>query len=140
MTRGCNEKPNGKPGRTWIQCRKLFVANIIECFGRAAARWASNLKRGLAVDQTAQRYPKGDATVHCSQCQAILNSLPGAYEGRVRSIRLPEQLTALLCSRCGAVLPSPDFDHGLLAKLTQLSRFGLGADDRPLLMPEQQAH
>jgi hypothetical protein len=51
---------------------------------------------------------------------------------------VPDELTALLCSRCGAVLPSPDPDGVMLTKLTQLSRFGLGADDRPLLAPNKR--
>ena len=68
----------------------------------------------------------------CIGCQAIMSNMPGGYQclsGRTQR----DQLTVLLCSRCGAVLPNPDPDYGLLAKLTQLSRFGLGADDRPLL-------
>jgi hypothetical protein len=51
---------------------------------------------------------------------------------------MPDQLTALLCARCGAVLPNPDPDGIMLTKLTQLSRFGLGADDRPLLEPDKR--
>ncbi len=76
----------------------------------------------------------------CSDCEVTVSGLPIAYDALARSAHLPDQLTALLCSRCGTVLPSPDFDDGMLAKLTQLSRFGLGADDRPLLNPGKQAY
>lgn len=43
-------------------------------------------------------------------------------------------LSGLLCARCGVVLWPADFDRVLLSKLSQLSRFGLGADDRPVLV------
>jgi hypothetical protein len=42
------------------------------------------------------------------------------------------ELRGLVCERCGTVLPTKDPAEVMLSKLTQLSRFGLGADDRPL--------
>jgi len=76
--------------------------------------------------------------VYCSQCQVITSNLPQTYDVSWRRTPVPDELTALLCSRCGAVLPSPDPDGVMLTKLTQLSRFGLGADDRPLLAPDKR--
>ncbi len=38
------------------------------------------------------------------------------------------------CDQCGAALVPSDLLDAMLAKLAQLSRFGLGADDRPLLV------
>jgi hypothetical protein len=71
--------------------------------------------------------------VLCVHCRALTSSIPESFEGGTRGVVLPDGLNGLLCSRCSAVLPSPDPDDGMLAKLNQLSRFGLGADDRPIL-------
>jgi len=76
--------------------------------------------------------------VYCAQCRLITSNLPQTYDVSWRRTPVPDELTALLCSRCGAVLPSPDPDSVMLTKLTQLSRFGLGADDRPLLVPDKR--
>ncbi len=78
--------------------------------------------------------------VLCLQCEVTMSSLPDGFAKLSRPTPVPDQLTALLCSRCGAVLPSPNSDDGMLAKLSQLSRFGLGADDRPLLLAEERAN
>jgi hypothetical protein len=71
--------------------------------------------------------------VLCVHCRAITNTMPHSFESPPRGTLLPDRFNGLLCSRCSTVLPSPDPDGGMLTKLTQLSRFGLGADDRPLL-------
>jgi len=42
-------------------------------------------------------------------------------------------LSALVCARCGTILPAPDPVRRMLEKLSQLSRFGLGGDSGPLL-------
>ena len=68
----------------------------------------------------------------CSRCEATVTSM-ALRDPRVRWSDLADPVAALLCSRCGSVLPSPDPTEGMLTKLEQLSRFGLGADDRPLL-------
>jgi hypothetical protein len=44
-----------------------------------------------------------------------------------------QELSVLLCERCGAVLPPLDETEALLAKLAQLSRFGLAAGAGPIL-------
>ena len=46
---------------------------------------------------------------------------------------LSDSLASLLCARCGTLLLQADPQEALLTKLSQMSRFGLGADDRPLL-------
>lgn len=47
-----------------------------------------------------------------------------------------ERLRTLVCSHCGALLPSNHWpDDELLGKLTQLAQFGLAADDKGLLEP-----
>ena len=42
-------------------------------------------------------------------------------------------LSVLLCHRCGAVLPAADAVDTMLRKLTQLARFGIGAESGPIL-------
>lgn len=44
----------------------------------------------------------------------------------------------LMCRRCGAVLPAELLTERLLAKLTQLGRFGLDSEGRPLLEPARE--
>lgn len=43
------------------------------------------------------------------------------------------RLRSLVCSGCGSLLPLIDSTDGLLSKLVQLDRFGLGAFAAPLL-------
>lgn len=43
------------------------------------------------------------------------------------------RLASLVCSACGGLLPLTDSTDGLLSKLVQLDRFGLGAFAAPLL-------
>ena len=74
----------------------------------------------------------------CGQCKVITDGVSDAHDVSWRRVSMPDQLTALLCARCGTVLPNPDPDGIMLTKLTQLSRFGLGADDRPLLEPDKR--
>ncbi len=68
----------------------------------------------------------------CVTCESTLAKLSLAGNPRDNLPRLGE-LRRLLCARCGALLPSEDPSEVMLAKLSQLSKFGLGADDRPLL-------
>ena len=43
------------------------------------------------------------------------------------------RLRSLVCAGCGSLLPLSDTTEGLLSKLVQLDRFGLGAFAAPLL-------
>ena len=47
------------------------------------------------------------------------------------------RLSDLICTRCGAVLPTELVTERLLSKLTQMGRFGLSAAERPLLEPDR---
>ncbi len=69
----------------------------------------------------------------CVTCESTLAKLSLAGTPRDSLPRLGE-LRRLLCARCGALLPTEeDSSEVMLAKMSQLSKFGLGADDRPLL-------
>ena len=48
------------------------------------------------------------------------------------------RLTDLICTRCGAVLPTDLVTERLLGKLSQMGRFGLSAAEQPLLEPDRQ--
>ena len=58
---------------------------------------------------------------------------------RVRYLKSPHglegvsRLRSLVCAGCGSLLPLTDSTDGLLSKLMQLDRFGLGAFAAPLL-------
>ena len=69
----------------------------------------------------------------CGYCRSRMEGLSEIRESEPRRTSVPVELSTLLCGRCGTVLPVPDPDGGMLTKLNQLSGFGLGADDRPLL-------
>jgi hypothetical protein len=43
------------------------------------------------------------------------------------------RLGLLYCDRCGTPVSPPSLTETLLAKLAQLARFGLSAEDRPIL-------
>ncbi len=68
----------------------------------------------------------------CNQCQLELSSFTGAARLDPRSLSR-ESLSAAFCLRCGSLVAPADPVDTMLTKLFQLSRFGLGADDRPLL-------
>jgi hypothetical protein len=71
--------------------------------------------------------------VHCPECEQALAELSDSRQMPLTdSERLPAWLADVMCARCGALLLSEDPDRHLLTKLAQLSRFGLGADDRRL--------
>ena len=48
------------------------------------------------------------------------------------------RLRDLICTRCGAVLPTELVTERLLEKLSQMGRFGLSAAEQPLLEPDRQ--
>ena len=75
----------------------------------------------------------------CGRCEALLNSASFASRTRFDFGEMAEALATLFCSRCGAMLQPISPEQPMLEKLTQLSRFGLGADDRPLLARRPEA-
>ena len=78
--------------------------------------------------------------VLCRRCRKLLADLPPRISRiRRRWRRDAKELDNLLCDRCNALLLADDsvsVDE-MLRKLDQLSRFGLGADNRPLLTRER---
>ncbi len=89
-------------------------------------------ERAVYITCAVGRTSEGGANVLCVTCESTLAKLALAGNPRENMPRLGE-LRRLLCARCGALLPTEDPSEVMLAKLTQLSKFGLGADDRPLL-------
>jgi len=100
---------------------------------------ASNLIQGLLRGDDRLTTPRRVLNLLCGQCRETTSSLAEPGFKSTGYAPLPDGFTALLCSRCGSVLPTPDPDHGMLAKLNQLSHFGLGADDRPLLASSERS-
>ena len=66
----------------------------------------------------------------CKPCQRTVSGLSHECQAQARRSPLAESFGTLLCARCGGTLPPVDLEDSLLAKLSQLSRFGLGGDDR----------
>ncbi len=75
----------------------------------------------------------------CGRCEALLNSTSFTSRARFDFGEMAEALATLFCSQCGAMLQPIDPEQPMLEKLTQLSRFGLGGDDRPLLANPREA-
>ena len=69
----------------------------------------------------------------CGRCEAVLDSTAFTSRAGFDFGEMAEALATLFCSRCGKMLRPVDPEQPMLEKLTPLSRFGLGADDRPLL-------
>ncbi len=76
--------------------------------------------------------------MHCGPCRDTLSrwSLKHVPQASLLN-EVPESLANVLCSRCGSML-SVDPERELLVKLSQLSQFGLGADDRRLFATSVQ--
>lgn len=70
----------------------------------------------------------------CLEC-ATRSPLPRVRHLRetVPSLEGLTRIRSLVCSGCGGLLPLTDSTDGLLSKLIQLDRFGLGAFAGPLL-------
>ncbi len=71
----------------------------------------------------------------CGTCQTIARELAGR-SGPERPSAVSaglEPLRTFLCEQCLALLPAADSTDLLLRTLSQLARFGLGAQTRPLL-------
>ena len=69
----------------------------------------------------------------CERCEKILAEWSLQCEPQRQGWELAVSLATVLCARCGGLLSSVDPERVLLKKLSQLSGFGLGDDDRPLL-------
>ena len=74
----------------------------------------------------------------CTHCGTRLAELPLDVESSKLPSSRAGSLQGLLCTRCGALVRAEDLVDGRLGKLSLLSRFGLGADDRPLLSTKGQ--
>lgn len=70
----------------------------------------------------------------CDRCEKA-NTTPGSNQTTAGPLdpQVASRLRDLLCERCGAVLPPTDPTETMLEKLSQLARFGLTAEGRPLL-------
>lgn len=62
-----------------------------------------------------------------------MTSLTGVIQPRQQDVPRAS-LTGVFCTRCGSMVAPTDPVDTMLTKLFQLSRFGLGADDRPILI------
>ncbi len=69
----------------------------------------------------------------CERCEKILAEWSLQCEPQSQGSELAASLATVLCARCRGFVPSVDPERVLLKKLSLLSRFGLGGDDRPLL-------
>ena len=69
----------------------------------------------------------------CVKCRSLFDEPTAEFAPRADWSGLHEPLRTILCARCGTVLPVRDPAEAMLSKLSQLSKFGIGADDRPIL-------
>ena len=70
--------------------------------------------------------------MHCDRCSAY------KLDKRLRPTRMPSDgVSAQFCEACGDLLPVRDSVDGMLEKLTQLARFGLDAESRPMLVDSE---
>ncbi len=69
----------------------------------------------------------------CVRCKEILAELSLPWRHQFKQAPSGSSMARILCARCGAMVIPPNPEEAILTKLAQLSRFGLGADDRPLL-------
>ncbi len=69
----------------------------------------------------------------CTRCESLFVDSKVELEPQGRWVSLSKPLSSQMCARCGAILPLQNSAEAMLSKLSQLSRFGLGADDRPIL-------
>ena len=71
----------------------------------------------------------------CARCREMLVRLSLTDRPRVPFSGLSVSLSSLFCGRCGALLGPGDPEQVMRGKLSQLTQFGLGADQGPLLKP-----
>jgi hypothetical protein len=72
--------------------------------------------------------------MRCSECETLPVDMarPQADPPSVM-LRGLGRLRLFYCDECGTPLPPPDSTETLLAKLSQLARFGLSAGGKPIL-------
>jgi hypothetical protein len=72
--------------------------------------------------------------MQCSECEVLRPGTVRVTTGRISPAHARMgRLSLLYCERCGTPLPPVNTTDTLLAKLSQLARFGLSAGDRPIL-------
>ncbi len=69
----------------------------------------------------------------CVRCKEILAESSLRWKYQIKQTPSGSSMARILCVRCGAMIIQANPEEAILTKLAQLSRFGLGADDRPLL-------
>ena len=69
----------------------------------------------------------------CERCEKILAKWSLQCEPQSHGSALAASLATVLCARCGGLVSSVGPERILPKKVSQLSRFGLGTDDLPLL-------
>ena len=69
----------------------------------------------------------------CVRCKEILAESSLLWKHQIKQTPSGSSMARILCARCGAVVIPANPEEAILTKLAQLSRFGLGADDKPLL-------
>ncbi len=74
----------------------------------------------------------------CVRCQEILAELSLQWKHQIKQKPPGSPMARILCARCGAMVLPAKPEDAILTKLAQLSRFGLGADDRPLLVNSRE--
>jgi hypothetical protein len=94
----------------------------------------------LTSERSAHGDPQSPALVPALEiCMLCLECATRSPRPRIRHVHEPpaleglSRLRSLVCSGCGTLLPLTDSAEGLLTKLIQLDRFGLGAFAEPLL-------
>jgi hypothetical protein len=76
--------------------------------------------------------------MQCGKCDGLPDELvPVTANRQTTGPSVSGRLSLVYCERCGSAIAAPDPTESLLAKLTQLARFGLAAGARPLLAADE---
>ena len=71
----------------------------------------------------------------CATCGPLRSGVEGGNKGGGGAdADQAARLSALLCARCGQLLPSPDSTDLMLHRLEMLARFGLASEAAPVLV------
>ena len=111
--------------------------NVIEASGPVSPMWPQTCTSKPVELDFSRRSQRKEVCrlVLCLRCKGLFDDQTMKFSPRERWATLHNPLSSLLCSRCGSILPMLDPAEAMLSKLSQLSKFGLGADDRPILTP-----